>query len=312
MKQFSDYGLHIPHILLPDEQIDPAKWAVVACDQYTSQPEWWENAERLVGDSPSTLHMIYPEYRLVDGTPDVPAMHETMQQYQNDVLTRAVDGFILIERGTTQGNRLGLMVAIDLEAYDYTPGSKPLIRSTEGTVIDRLPPRVAVRRGAPVELPHVMLLADDPDQTLIEPLYAHRASLRPLYDFELMQSGGHLRGWAVEDRACLDGLLDALCALHAHDNGMLFAVGDGNHSLAAARSYWQELKPTLSPEMCTDHPARYALVELVNLYDPALVFEPIHRAVFDADGAQLTHDFILHCRKLGMSVVPSTPENAQL
>lgn len=312
MNHFSKFALKVPRILLPSADIDPQKWAVVACDQYTSQPEWWREAERIVGDCPSTLKLIYPECYLSERPVNIPVLHGAMREAQKDALTRAVDGFILVKRATTCGNRLGLVVAIDLEDYDYAPGARCLIRATEGTVIDRLPPRMAIRRGAPLELPHVMLLVNDPDRTLIEPLYERRGTLKKLYDFDLMQGGGHLTGWAVEDEGLMDHLLRALEALHQSADGFLFAVGDGNHSLAAARGTWLEIKEGLREEEKENHPARYALAELVNLYDPALQFEPIHRAVFGADGAGLAHDFILYCRARGMSVVPCERDRAQL
>ncbi len=312
MQNFSKYGLAVPRLLLPGTQIDPARWAVIACDQHTSEPEYWAQVERDVGDSPSTLRLIYPECYLNQGLPDIPAMHRCMIQYKEQFLTRGVEGFVLVERQTTQGIRLGLVAAIDLEMYDYTPGSKPLIRSTEGTVLERLPPRMDIRRGAPLELSHVMLLANDPDHTLIKPLYQRRETLEKLYDFDLMADGGHIRGWAVTDSQSMAALAQALEALYQDSEGFLFAVGDGNHSLAAARACWLELRQGMSPAQMEGHPARYAMVEIVNLYDPALVFEPIHRAVFGADSGALTHDFILYCRSQGMSVVPCKPERAQL
>ena len=312
MRNFSKFGLTVPRLLLPGTDVDPVRWAVIACDQHTSDPEYWAQAERVVGDSPSTLKLIYPECYLDRGGPDIPAIHRRMAQYRERGLTRTVDGFVLVERQTTRGLRLGLVVAIDLEKYDYTPGAKPLIRCTEGTVIERLPPRVAIRRGAPLELSHVMLLCDDPGHTLIEPLYRGRGALEKLYDFDLMASGGHIRGWAVAGEEQMASLQSALEALYQDCGGFLFAVGDGNHSLAAARAYWLEVRQGLSEEARQSHPARYAMAEVVNLYDPALVFEPIHRAVFGAEDGVLAHDFILYCRGQGMSVVPCEPERAQL
>lgn len=312
MRNFSKFGLTVPRLLLPGTDVEPARWAVIACDQHTSDPEYWAQAERVVGDSPSTLKLIYPECYLDRGGPDIPAIHRRMAQYRERVLTRTVDGFVLVERQTTRGLRLGLVVAIDLEKYDYTPGAKPLIRCTEGTVIERLPPRVAIRRGAPLELSHVMLLCDDPGHTLIEPLYQGRGKLKKLYDFDLMASGGHIRGWAVTGEEQMAQLQSALEALYQGADGFLFAVGDGNHSLAAARAYWLEVRQGLSEQARLSHPARYAMAEVVNLYDPALVFEPIHRAVFGAEDGVLAHDFILYCRGQGMSVVPCEPERAQL
>ena len=279
-----DNALHTARILLPRAGIDPGKWAVVACDQFTAQPEYWRQADALVGDAPSTLRLILPEAWLGDSEARIPAIHAAMGQYLADgILETAVeDGFVLVERDTPSGTRPGLVVALDLEAYDYDPGSASLIRATEGTVLERVPPRARIRAGATVELPHVMMLIDDPGMTVIEPLLERRASLRPLYDFELMLGGGHLRGWAVEGEA-VKGAFDAIDALNAKANGLLYAVGDGNHSLAAARKCWLELRDTLTPEARANHPARFALVELVNLACPALVFEPIHRALFGVD-----------------------------
>ena len=279
-----DNALHTARILLPRAGIDPGKWAVVACDQFTAQPEYWRQADALVGDAPSTLRLILPEAWLGDSEARIPAIHAAMGQYLADgILETAVeDGFVLVERDTPSGTRPGLVVALDLEAYDYDPGSASLIRATEGTVLERVPPRARIRSGAPVELPHVMMLIDDPGMTVIEPLLERRASLRPLYDFELMLGGGHLRGWAVEGEA-VKGVFDAIDALNAKADGLLYAVGDGNHSLAAARKCWLELRDSLTPEARVNHPARFALVELVNLACPALVFEPIHRALFGVD-----------------------------
>lgn len=262
--------IRVPDILLPCAHVDKQRWAVVACDQFTSQPEYWDEAEAFVGGAPSTLRLIHPEARLLQHPDDDPVdgIHRAMREYlSGGVFAPARHGFILTERTTQSGKRLGLMVLIDLAAYDYAPGSRPLIRPTEGTVESRLPARVRVRSGAALELPHLMLLADDPRRTLIDPLYARRGALEKLYDFELMQGGGHLRGWAVDDEAGVLTAMDALPSLQT-DDPILFAVGDGNHSMAAARKCWLE------------HPTernRYMLAEVVNLYDESLNFEPIHR-----------------------------------
>lgn len=281
-------ALHTADILLPRPGVAPEKWAVVACDQFTAQPEYWQSADMLVGDAPSTLRLILPEVWLGEDEGRIPAIHRTMSQYLADgTLALAVkDGFVLVERQTPAGVRPGLVVALDLEAYDFTPGSASLIRATEGTVLERVPPRARIRAGAQVELPHVMMLIDDPACTVIEPLLKRRDSLRPLYDFELMLGGGHLRGWAVEGDATR-GVFDAIDALYAKADGLLYAVGDGNHSLAAARQCWLDIRDTLTSGERANHPARYALVELVNLACPALVFEPIHRALFGVDPAAM-------------------------
>ena len=196
MTRLACVGARVPEILLP-QGVDEAKWAVVACDQYTSQPEVWEETERLVGAAPSTLRLVLPEVYLSDASERVPRIHAAMRAYLSDVLTRAVRGLVLTERRTESGPRRGLLLSVDLEEYDFLPGSVSRVRATEGTILSRIPARTQVRRGAPLECPHVMLLVDDPRQTLIEPLYARRRMDAPLYDVELLQGMGHLTGWAV-------------------------------------------------------------------------------------------------------------------
>lgn len=275
-------------ILLPAGNVENERWAVIACDQFTAQPDYWEKAEAIVGDAPSALRLTLPEIFLPEREVRTPAIHAAMRDYlDRGALVEAVDGFLLVERVTPSGVRPGLMVALDLDCYDYAEGSASLIRATEGTVPSRVPPRAAIRAGAPLELPHVMMLIDDPARSVIEPLYARREALRPLYDFELMLGGGHLRGWAVEDEDA-DAVFAAVDALAQRCGGLLYAVGDGNHSLAAAKQCWMRLRETLSEAEREDHPARYALVELVNLNCPAMVFEPIHRVLFHVDPADVT------------------------
>ena len=287
MTQLSAIGVSVPDILLP-QGVDAAKWACIACDQYTSQPEVWLETEKIVGDAPSTLRIVLPEVWLGEADARIPAIHAHMRQYLDTVLTRTVHGFILTARTTQSGCRKGLMLAIDLEQYDFSAGSRSRVRATEGTILSRIPPRQKVRRGAPLESPHVMLLIDDRRRTLIEPLYEKLHGTSPLYDAELYQGMGHLTGWAVQDAADLAAVQDALLALDAaRGDAPLFAVGDGNHSLATAKACWEELKPALSPEQQQTHPARYALVEVVNLYDDALTFAPIHRVLTGADPEDL-------------------------
>lgn len=282
---FHRVGFLPADILLPAPQVDPTRWAVVACDQYTSEPAYWQRVEETVGGAPSTLRITFPEVYLSEGFDRVPRIQREMQRYLDDgTLAPAVtDGFILVERTTQTGSRLGLVGCVDLEQYDFSRGSTSLIRATEGTVLERIPPRVRIRTGAPLETPHVMLLIDDAQRTVIEPLYALRDSLNTLYDFDLMENGGHLRGYRVDTPALKDQIGAALAALQEGCGGLLFAVGDGNHSLATARQCWLNLRDTLSEAERAAHPARYALVELVNLHDEALVFEPIHRVLFHAD-----------------------------
>ena len=293
-------ALRTGEILLPNEKVDLAKWAVVACDQFTAQPEYWREVEAIVSDAPSALRVTLPEVWLDEAQNRIPAIHATMRQYLADgVLRTAVqEGFVLVERQTGAGVRPGLLACLDLECYDFTPGARSLIRPTEGTVVSRVPPRAAIRRGAPLELPHVLMLIDDPGNTVIEPLLAQRDRLRKLYDFELMQGGGHLRGWAVEG-AVARGVLDAVDALNAQSDGLLFAVGDGNHSLAAAKQCWMELREGLSDAQRQTHPARWAMVELNNLCSPALRFEPIHRVLYDVDAAALIEEYRNYLRASG-------------
>ena len=276
-------SIHTGRFLLPDQKYTNPHWPVVACDQYTSQQEYWEKRSEEIGSDPSTLRLILPECWLGEAKERVPAIQQAMREYlEHNVLSRAVDGLVLIRRKIATGDRWGILITVDLECYDFSPDSQSLIRPTEGTITERIPPRLAVRAGAPLELSHILLLADDPQATLIEPLAALKDELPELYDLELSGNGGHLTGWAVTDENLLRGFFSAVDALEAHSDGLSFAVGDGNHSLATARAHWLNVRETLSEEERLNHPARYAMAELINLHDPALVFEPIHRVVFDA------------------------------
>ncbi|MBP5610474.1 MAG: DUF1015 domain-containing protein [Clostridia bacterium] len=272
-------------ILLPDfKKVDGTRYAVVACDQFTSEPAVWDETEKIVGEAPSTLRFILPELWLPERKERIPGIHDAMERaLSNGTFTEYPHAMIYLRRTQSDGTvREGLIGAIDLLDYDYRPGSKPPIRATEGTVLERVPPRVDIRRGAKIELPHVMLLLDDPNKTVIEPLAEIATDKAPLYDFDLMQGGGHVTGYLL-DRAEQKRVDDTLEALAPEgEDPLVFAVGDGNHSLAAAKAYFEELLETLGDEAMT-HPARYALVELVNLHSAALVFRPIYRAVFGAD-----------------------------
>ena len=301
-------GLKPDDIYLPAEGIDLRRWAVVACDQYTSQPDYWRRVEAYVGTRPSTLHIVQPEIDLARAGARIPAIHRAMREYlSNGTLVRAVrNGFTLTERTTASGARLGLVAAVDLEEYDFTPGSGAMIRATEGTIRERIPPRLRIREGAPLECPHVMLLLDDPTHTVIEPLHARLRETAPLCDFELMENGGRLRVWGVEGDA-LAPVSDALSALWERSDGFLYAVGDGNHSLATAKARWDALKPALSPEEAQTHPARYALAEIVNLHSPALAFEPIHRVLFGADMEDLVSAYRAHLASRGMKLTAVEP-----
>jgi hypothetical protein len=301
-------------ILLPDLGEDLSAWAVVACDQYTSQMEYWQEAEKVVGEKPSALRITLPEIYLSQSGERVPGIHKTMADYlQKGILREAVKGgFVLTERTTESGSRLGLVAAADLESYDFDLGSRSMVRATEGTILSRIPPRLAIRKGALLESTHVMLLLDDMGKTVIEPLYALRAELTLLYDFQLMLGGGRLRGWAVTEPDLLRDVYNALASLKAklpRDNPLLMAVGDGNHSLATAKTHWQQVKSTLAPEEAENHPARYALVEVENIHDEALKFHPIHRVVFHADGDALMSEWAEYCkgRNMVLSDAPAGP-----
>lgn len=295
-KDWKNIGFFPADILLPKEA-KMEQWAVVACDQFTSQPEYWEEVENTVGEAPSTLRLILPEAKLSDPNVEsyINKINDSMRNYvDNGVFKTLEESLIYIERTQSDGKiRHGLIGMIDLETYDFTPGSGALIRATEGTVLSRIPPRVKVREHAPIELPHVMLLIDDPEGTVIEPLTASTEQMESLYDFTLMQNGGHLKGWKLSD-AQLASVRDALAGLCTADAmekkyglkgvaPLLFAVGDGNHSLATAKQCYENLKKTTPPSEWESLPARYALVEVVNNHDNALQFEPIHRVMFDVD-----------------------------
>ena len=281
-------------ILLPDfDKVDGTKWSVVACDQYTSEPEYWSEVERIVGDAPSTLHITLPEVYLSETEQRVSAINAEMERYLKDVLISGGETMIYLERTQPNGKvRRGIVGMVDLEEYDFTKGSTSMIRATEGTVISRIPPRVKIRRGAPVELPHVLMLIDDPEKTVIEPLNGAKGAMKKAYDFDLMMGGGHVSGYFVDkdEQARIIGALDSLATpeeMKKRYGGdfapLVFAVGDGNHSLATAKTCFEEIKASIGAEAAAKHPTRYALVELENLHDDTLEFEPIYRVVFGAD-----------------------------
>lgn len=289
-------------ILLPDANIPLEQWACVACDQFTSEPAYWEKAEAIAAGVPSALHLVLPEAYLESGgvTERVAAIQDAMRQYQTSVLTRAVNGYVYLERTEQSGRvRQGLVGVVDLEAYSYEKGALPMIRPSESTVVERIPPRMAVRKGASLELPHVMMLADDAACTLVEPIGQIREALPKLYEGELMLGGGHIAGWAVEDEALIARINAAVAALQsqaafdakypaaAGGAPMALAVGDGNHSLATAKACWEELKPTLSEAQRQTHPARWCLAEVCNVHSEAIEIEPIHRVLFGTDGASV-------------------------
>ncbi len=269
-------------IYLPARRADFDRWAVIACDQYTSQREYWDKVAFFVGNAPSALNIIQPEIDLDKADARLPSVHGAMETYVgNGTLKKAVEnGFVLTLRETSDGLRVGLVGAVDLESYDYTPGTDLPVRASEKTITSRIPPRLKIREGALLEATHVLMLMDDPMDTVLGPLKQNLSSLRELYDFDLMLGGGHVRGYAVEGEEQLNAIQKALFSLYQKGEGFLFAVGDGNHSLATAKAYWEELKPTLTEEELVTHPARKALVELNNIHAESLIFKPIHRVLF--------------------------------
>ena len=292
-------------ILLP-QNCDLGLWSVVACDQYTSQPEYWQRVEERVGRAPSSLRLILPESCL-DGPSvetDIMEINNTMSRYlREERFALLPQTMIYVERTLHNGKlRRGLVGMVDLEQYDYEPGSPAQVRATEGTVLSRIPPRVAVRKNAPIELPHVMLLADDPERTVIEPLAREKAGMEQVYDFNLMERGGHLAGWKLgrEQLSAVAGALQALAdpaAFNARYGTqdqpvLLFAVGDGNHSLATAKECYERQKKLTPREQWDSLPARYALCELVNLHDASLEFEPIHRVVFGVEPERVVEELL--------------------
>ena len=280
-------GIHFPEILIPDKKINKQKWSVIACDQYTSNEDYWTKTSKAVGGAPSTLHIIIPEAHLNDPDVDERIRHakQTMTDYIEDgVLVRLPQGVMLVERETPYGTRIGLVLAVDLEQYEIDFRTKPLIRATEQTVVERLPIRMKLREGSVIECPHVMLLIDDPEDTVIGPVYNIKSKLPKMYDTPLIMNGGQVRGWFVEGVETLDGIVAALKNLkRCAQDGMLFAVGDGNHSLASAKGIWERHKAGLTEEEMQDDPLRYALVEVVNLYDHGITMHPIHRVLFNVD-----------------------------
>ena len=271
-------------ILLPGDGGDNEAWSVIACDQFSSQREYWERVRRRVGGSPSTLNMIIPEAYLddLDEANEIAKISGFMDDYLGRGMFREVqDSFVYVERTLSGGGvRKGLVGAVDLEEYEFSGGDAAILAS-EGTVLDRLPPRIRIRKAAALELPHIMTFIDDVGGTVIEPLAEKAGRLPLLYDFELMEGGGRLKGMRVGGNDAQD-VMAAMRALH-DSNKTLMIMGDGNHSLAAAKAYWDELKQGLDDTERETHPARRALLEVNNLHDPAIEFEPIHRVVFDVD-----------------------------
>ncbi len=290
-------------ILLPNFSADAGKmqkWSVVACDQYTSEPEYWKRVNNIAGEEASTLRLIVPEIYLNDADIDdrIANTNQMMSEYiKKEVFKEYKNTYIFVERTLKSGvKRLGIVGMVDLEDYDYTSTSQTKIRATEGTVVSRIPPRLKVRSNALVELPHIMMLIDDEACEIIESNSRKKDSFEKLYDFDLMQNSGHIAGYKMSEEACvaLDEKLAGLSDLDHFNQKygvqesapLIYAMGDGNHSLATAKAYYEQLKQEIGEEQAKNSAARYALCELVNLHDASLVFEAIHRVVFGADGAK--------------------------
>ncbi len=291
MRIYDDIGVLVPEVYLPKPGVDPHQWAVIAVDQFTSEPEYWDQVEEIVGEAPSTLHLTLPEIYLGSAgeSERIHDIRNTMRQYLRAGILQKREGVILVERKCHGRTRRGLMLCLDLEKYDYTGKSSSLIRATEDTIVERLPSRMKIRDGAALELPHILVLIDDPERTVIEPIAREKSRLRPLYNFNLMLDGGILAGYGISDEApVIEALRNLLkpeafakkYGIAAETHGFLYAVGDGNHSLASAKAVWEKVKTQVGP----DHPSRYALVELENIHDEGLILEPIHRVLFEVKG----------------------------
>jgi len=302
MRNYPSVGLQAPNILIPSKEVDLSKWAVVACDQFTSQPEYWQQVKANVEGSPSVFHIILPEAYLgkEEETIHQSKIQKNMREYLDQGLFDEYEGMVYVERSVGNQARLGLIAALDLDQYDFQPNSKSLIRATEGTIVDRLPPRIKIRKEAKIEIPHILVLIDDPEFKVIDPIKKSREKLQKLYDFDLMMGGGHITGYLVNNPDVERNIVIALESLMSKENisnqyqvsdepPLLFAVGDGNHSLASAKMVWEELKK----KSFNNHPARYALVELNNIHDPAIVFEAIHRLII-SPGLNLLEQFRKH------------------
>ncbi len=275
------------NILLP-KSTDMTKWSVVACDQYTSEKEYWDRVRENTKNYPSTLNLIFPEAYLATSNFEekINEINSAMQEYLDcEIFEEYKDALIFVKRTFESGEvRCGLIGAVDLEEYDYSANSKSNIRATEATVAERIPARVTIRRNAPIELPHILLLMNDKKDAVLGDL-KKKAPGKKLYDFTLMEHGGKIEGYLIDDAE------EVLKALHSLDSDPLIAVGDGNHSLAGAKAAWEEVKADLRDSEKLDHPMRYALCELVNLYEDSLVFEPIYRVFFGCDEEKLLSTF---------------------
>lgn len=310
-ERFSSIGIGFKDILLPKKNFDHSKWAVVACDQYTSQKDYWERVKEYVGSEPSTLKLIFPECYLNDGDEDnrIAEINKTMNEYLKEGVFRKFSrSFVLVERRCDSGTRWGLIVPLDLEKYSWEVGAKSLIRPTEETIVSRIPPRKKIRKDAAIEFPHIIVLISDPKRKIIEPL--RDKNLEQLYSFSLMENGGHMTAWLVNQEEDLKMIADGFEELldsFTSDDRMLYAMGDGNHSLATAKSCWEDIKKTIPKEEWKDHPARYALVEIENIFDNGLVFEPVHRVFFDLSIEEFEKELAKTCSS--WEIMEDVPEN---
>ncbi|MCB9481360.1 MAG: DUF1015 domain-containing protein [Desulfobacteraceae bacterium] len=300
---FNKIALKLPEVYLPSKNTDPEKWSVIACDQYTSHPEYWEKTADFIGDSPSTLNIILPEVFLGSERESliIENIHSSMNVYlEEQILEKHGPGIFMCERTTSNGkNRKGIICCLDLEHYDYSKDSKSLIRPTEGTIVERIPPRIKVRQSASLETPHIMVLIDDPEKKVIEPLF-DLENKKKIYDFQLMNNSGKIKGFMTDSEDAVLKMTSSLYSLieektycskyniQTAKNPLLFAMGDGNHSFATARAFWEKIKEeNKNNENIMNHPARWALVEIVNIHDESIQFEPIHRVLFNIDPEEI-------------------------
>ncbi|MBQ4288385.1 MAG: DUF1015 domain-containing protein [Clostridia bacterium] len=294
-------GIKVPEVLVPDKRVNMRKWAVIACDQYTSNANYWKEVDKIVGGSPSSLHITLPEIYL--NSPDrderIDNIKKTMIRYLDDgILTVLPQGFVLVERTVNRKIRKGIMALVDLEEYDSDPFKKSLIRASEEILDERVEARIDIRMGAEVEIPHVLLLIDDPQFKVIEPVWRKRETYTKIYDVDLMLHGGRATGYLIEDKKTENEILSALSSLPLRD-GMRYCVGDGNHSLATAKAVWEEVKKDMTAEERANSPLRYAMVEIVNLHDPAMPLLPIHRVISGASSSMCIQYVVDHLNSVG-------------
>ncbi|MGE4519906.1 MAG: DUF1015 domain-containing protein [Desulfobacteraceae bacterium] len=315
---FNKTALKLPEVYLPSKDTDPKKWSVIACDQYTSQPEYWEKTAEFIKDSPSALNIILPEVFLGSEKEEIiiENIHSSMDIYlESNILEKHGPGIFMCERTISTGHkRKGIICCLDLEHYDYSKGSKSLIRPTEGTIVERIPPRIRVRQKASLETPHIMVLIDDPDKKVIEPLFESE-NKKKLYDFELMNNSGRLAGFMTDNEDLISKMAESLlslteensyCSKYGIDSAndpLLYAMGDGNHSFATARAFWEQIKnENKNSTDIMNHPARWALVEIVNIHDESIEFEPIHRVLFNVDPEKILKELKSFFEERGSAV----------